>query len=201
MIATVLDSFAREAPGDAHLVFKHHPMDRGHRHYGRQIHETAVAAGVSERVHYVHDLHLPTLLRDARGVVLVNSTTGLSALFHGAPVKTLGRCLYDFAGLTHQGDLASFWGSPTRPDKDLYARFRNYLIGMTQVNGSFYSGQEVTLGNEQSTLRLAEAAPEVCDLPLTAVRDLVVRCRTCPWPCRVPTEVPLPTTFNCVAIP
>ena len=147
MISTVLGSFAREAPGDAHLVFKHHPLDRGHRHYGRQIAEAAVEAGVGGRVHYVHDLHLPTLLQCARGVVLVNSTTGLSALFHRAPVKTLGRCIYDLPGLTHQGDLASFWKAPERPDMRLFERFRHYLIGMTQVSGSFYSGRRIVLGD------------------------------------------------------
>jgi len=147
MISTVLFSFAREAPDDTHLVFKHHPLDRGHRHYGQQIADAAADAGVSGRVHYVHDLRLPALLQCARGVVLVNSTTGLSALFHRAPVKTLGRCIYDLPGLTHQGDLASFWKSPTRPDKRLFERFRNYLIGMTQVSGSFYSGRRIVLGD------------------------------------------------------
>jgi hypothetical protein len=130
-------------------VFKQHPLDRGHRDYGRQIAEAAAEAGVGGRVHYVHDLHLPTLLQCARGVVLVNSTTGLSALFHRAPVKTLGRCIYDLPGLTHQGDLASFWKSPERPDKRLFERFRNYLIGMTQVSGSFYSGQRIVLGDPE----------------------------------------------------
>lgn len=147
VIAAVLDSFARHAPPDVHLVFKHHPMDRGHRHYGRQIRESATEAGIEERVHYVHDLHLPTLLQCTRGVVLVNSTTGLSALFHRAPVKVLGRCIYDIPGLTHQGDLASFWHEPTKPDRELHDRFRNYLIALTQVQGSFYSGRPVVHGD------------------------------------------------------
>lgn len=143
VIATVLDSFARNAPSDAHLVFKHHPMDRGHRHYGRQIAESAAEAGILDRVHYVHDLHLPTLLQYARGVVVVNSTTGLSALYHRTPVKALGRCIYDIPGLTHQGELASFWQVPTAPDEQLHDQFRNYLIAVTQVYGSFYSGSPV----------------------------------------------------------
>lgn len=147
VIATILDSFARHAPPDVHLVFKHHPMDRGHRHYGRQIRESASEAGIEDRVHYVHDVHLPTLLIATRGVVLVNSTTGLSALFHRAPVKVLGRCIYDIPGLTHQGDLASFWASPEKPDQDLFLKYRNYLIATTQVQGSFYSGKPVVAGD------------------------------------------------------
>lgn len=147
VIAAILDSFAREAPPDAHLVFKHHPLDRGHRHYGKQIQESATESGIEDRVHYVHDLHLPTLLQCARGVVLVNSTTGISAMYHGAPIKVLGRCIYDLPGLTHQGDLASFWHQPTAPDSELYARFRSYLIATTQVQGSFYSGAPLAHGD------------------------------------------------------
>lgn len=147
VIAMVLDSFARHAPADAHLVFKHHPMDRGHRHYGRQIRESASEAGIEDRVHYVHDLHLPSLLQATRGVVLVNSTTGLSALYHGAPVKVLGECIYDIPGLTHQGDLTSFWRAPTQPDHVFYTQFRKYLIALTQVQGSFYSGRPVAHGD------------------------------------------------------
>lgn len=175
MIGTVLDSFAREAPPDVHLVFKHHPMDRGHRHYGRQIAQAATAAGIGERVHYVHDPHLPTLLKNARGAVLVNSTTGVSAMFHGTPVKVLGRCLYDLPGLTHQEDLASFWHNPKGPDPDLYERFRNYLIWMTQVIGSFYSGEDVVLGDERASLRLVRTAPPASEIASAATLGREVR--------------------------
>lgn len=150
-IAQVLNSFARSAPADCWLVFKHHPMDRGHRDYGRQIREQAEEAGVSGRVLYIHDQHLPSLLRATCGVVVINSTVGLSALFHGAPVKVLGRCVYDLPGLTHQGSLESFWKQPEKASRDFFRRYRDYLIHLTQVNGSFYSGESIVLGELTSS--------------------------------------------------
>ncbi|HQV12098.1 MAG TPA: hypothetical protein PKW52_12195 [Nitrospira sp.] len=147
-IAQVLNSFACSAPEDCYLVFKHHPMDRGHRNYGRQIMDQAEEAGLGDRVLYIHDQHLPTLLKAARGVVVINSTVGLSALLHGAPVKVLGRCIYDLNGLTHQGRLDSFWREPKSASPDVFSRYRDYLIHLTQVNGSFYSGEPVVFSGE-----------------------------------------------------
>lgn len=139
-IQSTLDSFVAHAPADTLLVFKHHPMDRGYKDYGAMISRAAAAAGAGARVLYVHDQHLPSLLDHARGVVVVNSTVGLSALHHGAPTKVCGRALYDMQGLTYQGTLDTFWqNAPAHPpDPALYRRFRNHLISRTQVNGSFY---------------------------------------------------------------
>jgi capsular polysaccharide export protein len=43
-------------------------------------------------------------------------------------------------GLTYQGDLDAFWMDSyhSQIDVKLYASFISYLVGMTQVNGSFY---------------------------------------------------------------
>lgn len=139
-IASTLRSFARHAPADTLLVFKHHPMDRGYRDYARAIQALASELQVGDRVLYIHDQHLPTLLEHALGVVVVNSTVGLSALFHGAPTKVCGTALYDMPGLTYQGALDDFWvqAAEHKPDAALYKRFRNHLIAATQINGSFY---------------------------------------------------------------
>lgn len=139
-IEDVISSFADSARNDDHLVFKHHPMDRGHRHYGKAIHIAAEAHQVTNRVHYVHDLHLPSLLHRTRGMVTINSTSGLSALYHGAPVKCLGKCLYDLPGLTHQGSLNHFWQSCTAPVGSEVLRLRSLLAQDALVSGSFYLG-------------------------------------------------------------
>jgi capsular polysaccharide export protein len=70
--------------------------------------------------------------------VLINSTVGLSALLHNIPTKTLGRAMYDMPGLTCQKPLEQFWHVPTPVDRELYDRYRNYLIEKSQLNGSFY---------------------------------------------------------------
>lgn len=51
---------------------------------------------------------LPALLRYGKGMVTLNSTSGLSALIHHMPVKVLGRVHYDIPGMTFQGSLADF---------------------------------------------------------------------------------------------
>ncbi|WP_237057853.1 capsule biosynthesis protein [Microbulbifer sediminum] len=137
-IDEVISSFAANAEPTAFLVIKHHPMDRGFCHYGRLIRTLAAQQGVKRRVIYCHDQHLPTLLDHARGVVTINSTVGISALLHRVPTKLLGRALYDIPGLTHGGDLASFWRDADAVDPQLFRRFRQYLYELTQLDGSFF---------------------------------------------------------------
>ncbi len=139
-IQDVLRSFAAHGPAESVLVFKHHPMDRGYCDYTHLITRLADELGVAERVLYIHDQHLPSLLDHTRGVVLINSTVGLSALLHGAATKVCGNALYDMPGLTYQGPLDDFWAAApdARPNEGLFRRFRAHLIEYTQLNGSFY---------------------------------------------------------------
>jgi capsular polysaccharide export protein len=86
-IEEVITSFAQHAEQKHHLVLKHHPMDRGYRHYGQLIQDLSRKFGVENRVHYFCDVHLPTLLKHSLGLVTINSTTGIQALYHHVPVK------------------------------------------------------------------------------------------------------------------
>ncbi|MBA4707394.1 capsule biosynthesis protein [Aquitalea aquatica] len=137
-ITEVITSFAHHAAHDQHLLLKHHPMDRGHRQYRQQIRQIALQLGVDQRVHYLHDAHLPSLLKASRGVITINSTVGLSALHHGKPVITLGSALYDMPGLTAQCQLAEFWRCIPVPDPQRYQQLRLSLLHHTQLNGAFY---------------------------------------------------------------
>jgi capsular polysaccharide export protein len=138
VIAEVMTSFAAHAPAMTELVIKHHPMDRAYRDYGPHITELTQRLRLDRRVRYVHDLHLPMLLKHARGVVTVNSTTGLQAMYHGTPVCVLGECLYAMPGLVHTGGLATFWRDPEPVELGLYKRFRAHVVKRTQLNASFY---------------------------------------------------------------
>lgn len=137
-IDDVLESFARHAPADSVLVFKHHPMDRGARHYGGRIARLRDRHQLGERVLYVHEVHLPTVLNHARGVVVINSTVGFSALLHAAPVKVMGRAIYDIPGLTCQEPLEHFWNHPGAVSKPLFNAFQRHVVATTQINGSFH---------------------------------------------------------------
>lgn len=138
-ITEVVESFAAHGAADIHLVIKHHPMDRAYTDHRQHIRRESRRLGVVGRVHYLHDQHLPTLLDHTRGVVTVNSTVGLQALHHGAPVVTLGDSVYGIPGLVYPGPLAQFWADPGRVDAALFAQFRRHLITHTQLNASFYA--------------------------------------------------------------
>lgn len=137
-IAEVVESFAKFAPHGTSLVFKHHPLDRGHRDYTWFIARLARELGVRGRVHYCCDTHLPSLIKSSIGMITINSTTALQSVYHQKPTKIMGRALYDVVGLTDQKSLDEFWSNPTPPDRGFYLKFREYLIEQTQLNGSFY---------------------------------------------------------------
>jgi capsular polysaccharide export protein len=140
-IGVVLRSFAAHGPDDARLIIKHHPLDRGRIDYSGFIRRLANSNGIADRVLTVHDVHLPTCLINASGTITVNSTVGISSLFHGTPTIALGKALYDMDGLTCKGMLLDrFWTEYTAPDRTLFEKFRASLIDHTQLTGSFYSG-------------------------------------------------------------
>jgi capsular polysaccharide export protein len=141
-VCRVVESFAAHAPNHTTLVIKHHPLDRGYHDYGLLVADLAQRHGLKSRLLYIHDQHLPTLFDHMLGAVVINSTVGFSALSHGAPVKTCGVAIYDIPGLTFQKSLDEFWSEAQgfRPDRELFARFRAYVIDQTQITGSFYKG-------------------------------------------------------------
>jgi capsular polysaccharide export protein len=139
-IRGVVESFAAHAPEDTVLTIKHHPMDRGYNDYTDLLRRLGEEFSIAARLLYVHDLHLPSLLHHARGAVLINSTVGLSALFHKCPLKVCGDAIYAMKGLVYQDSLDGFWGNAAdmEIDYELFKRFRSYVIETTQLNGSFY---------------------------------------------------------------
>jgi capsular polysaccharide export protein len=137
-VRNVLRSFAKGANKEVHIIFKHHPMDRGFNHYGELIRKLSKKYGIEDRVHYVFDIPMPIFLRKAKGMVVINSTSGLSALLHNLPVKALGQAPYSFEGLTDQQSLSRFWGNPQKPDSNVFKAYRSYLLCKTQLNANFY---------------------------------------------------------------
>ena len=129
------------------LVIKHHPMDRGHVNYKQYINKLAKELGISQQVDYIHDQHLPTLLKACKGIVTINSTTALQAFYHEAPVKVMGNAFFNMPGLTDQKTLAEFWVNPEKPDMEFADRFRGYLLDHGQINGSFYCQFRFTCDN------------------------------------------------------
>lgn len=134
----VLDSFATAAPPDLHLVVKGHPLDAGVDDLEAETARLSAARGVAGRVHYLDGGALADLCRASKGLVVNNSSAGLSALGFGTPVEVLGEAFFDMEGLTDPRPLDQFWSGPRAPDPDLFARFRTWVIDNTQINGGFH---------------------------------------------------------------
>lgn len=150
-INDVMYSFSKKAAPTDFLVFKHHPMDRGHRLYGPLIKKLGKQYGVSNRVIYVHDLPMPKMLTHAKAVITINSTAGISALIHNKPLKVMGRALYDIKGLTYQGHLNQYWSAQFKPDAKLFKKFSMYLRVNTQINAVFYGRKSPEMVQYQVT--------------------------------------------------
>ncbi len=138
-IELFMHSFAKFAPPRTQLIIKHHPVDRGRKNYTKYINILSEKLDIKDRVITIHDLHLPTCLKNAIGTITINSTVGISSLYHHTPTIVLGNAIYDIEGLTCKGMLLDdFWKEYKRPDEELFENFRRFLIDKTQLNGSFY---------------------------------------------------------------
>ena len=136
-LTSLVASFASHAPDRALLVVKLHPLDNGWTPWPRLVAEAAEAAGAADRVVYLDGGDLDGMLVRASGVVVVNSTVGLTALKAGAPVKALGTAIYDLVGLCFQGPLDEFWAGGRPADPARLATFLSALAHAIQVPGGF----------------------------------------------------------------
>lgn len=135
----VLESFAANAPGHHHIVFKAHPLEDGRSRQRQDILDKAKALGISDRVYHVPGGKLAQLLGHARSVVTVNSTSAQQALWRGLPVKVMGRSVFDKPQLVSEQTLDEFFIYPKRPNRNVYHRYRDYLLETSQVPGGFYA--------------------------------------------------------------
>jgi capsular polysaccharide export protein len=138
-IIEVLESYSKHCSKDISLVFKHHPIDRGRKNYTKFIKQQADILGIKANILIFHEIHLPTCLKNAIGTITINSTVGLSSIYHKTPTITLGNAIYNIEGLTNKNiSLDEFWNNYKSPDMAIYRKYRNYIIEQTQLNGSFY---------------------------------------------------------------
>lgn len=141
----VIDSFARAAPEHFHLVIKQHPLDNGLVNWRRFVARRTRRHGITDRVHFIAGGNIGDMVRQARGVVTVNSTTGTLALSAGVPVKVLGRAIYDMEGVTDQRLLDDFWSQQDAPDPDIYDAFCRTLLDRCLIRGGFASEEGLRL--------------------------------------------------------
>ncbi|MEO1611117.1 MAG: capsular biosynthesis protein, partial [Pseudomonadota bacterium] len=146
MLERAIASFAANAPADAALVVKIHPLDHGWTNWRAMAKAAAAKAGVRDRVIFFDGGDLDAMLARCAGVVVANSTVGLTALQAGAPVIAVGKAIYDLPGLTFAGDLDAFWTNAAPPDRERVETFLAAL-GAIQTPGGF-DGEGALVGAE-----------------------------------------------------
>lgn len=165
-MAEVLDSFARNAPGGSHLVFKLHPLDPGLKRWRARIRRLAVAAGVGTRAHFVDGGDLEALIAGSAGVVTINSTVGLRSLELRRATIALGEAIYRVPGLAFGGTLDDFWERAQAPEEDLVEATLRLLGAMLHVRGSYYDPRGIEAAAEAIAYRLHHG---MVNVPLAAV--------------------------------
>jgi capsular polysaccharide export protein len=138
VINEVIPSFAQHAPSDAMLVVKLHPLDKGLVNIPHLIETLSEKYQLQQRVVFMDGGNIEWLVKNAVGVVTVNSTVGLMAIQFKVKAKILGYAFYNKKDLCFNGTLDDFWRSDFQPDHDLCQSFYHYLMDKTQVNGGLY---------------------------------------------------------------
>lgn len=166
LITAAIKSFALYADPADILVFKGHPMDRGHFPYASLISEMARLADVADRVRFIDDGSIGLMIRHAKGLIVVNSTSGLSALHHGTPLLCLGETFYNKPELV-SGDgsaraLDAFWRTPRAPDPQAAKKMLAAIRAQALINGNFYlrPGFDITFRNILSRLESSRVEVE-----------------------------------------
>ncbi|KON64234.1 capsule polysaccharide biosynthesis protein [Komagataeibacter europaeus] len=158
-IRIVLNSFARNAPEDLFLLVKELPLDNGVKDWRKLVYTVARQLGIANRVRYLETGDIAQLVRVAKGVVTINSTTGTLALICNVPVITLGQAIYDIPDITDQGSLDHFWGAPTPPDPATFEAFRRVLIDRCLIEGGFFSPEGLALLVQGTLRRIQRTTP------------------------------------------
>lgn len=157
LISSTITSFARSAPKDTRLVFKIHPMERGHNVYTPLIRATAAALGVGERVDVIDIGSMGLLARHAAGMITINSSSGLSAIFHGTPLLVIGRAIYANPVLATcangNPDFDCFWREGFVADGPLRTRYLQWVTETCLVPGDYY----VQSGMETACIQILES--------------------------------------------
>lgn len=157
LLELVIGSFARRAEPSARLVVKIHPFDNGLISWSRVAKRFAKQFGVTGRVSVIRGGNLDRLVRAARGLVTINSTTAVHALRIGCPVIALGDAIYDLPGLTHQSGIERFWGAAEAPDRSFFEDWCRALAAEIQVRGSQMNPEGRAAAAEEIVRRIEAA--------------------------------------------
>lgn len=155
-IAEVIASFAHHADPAAGLLIKVHPWDPGLKDWAGLVGKLAARHGVAGRVRYLDGGSLEAMIRQSRGMVTINSTSGIQALCLDTPVIALGQAIFDVPGLTFQGGLDAFWTRAEPPERQLRDAYIDAMAATLQIRGVFYRRPGLDAAVAEAVQRLHE---------------------------------------------
>lgn len=142
-----LKSFAQSAPPRHRLVFKIHPLERGHSRDHQLVRQTARMLGIEDRVDVLDAGSLGLLTRHAAGMITINSTSGISAIYHGVPLMVVGEAFYandELATCAHgKPDFDAFWAGGHVADEGLRRRYLSWIRHACLKPGDFYAREGI----------------------------------------------------------
>lgn len=143
LIQATLQSFARSAPKSSRLVYKVHPMSRGHSSDHKLIENLAKFYGIHDRTIILHEGSLGEIAKNSAGMITINSTSGLSAIHHGIPLLTMGKSIYAHPSLCSlaedEAKIDAFWTEGTVANQDLRSGFIAHIRRTALIPGDFYA--------------------------------------------------------------
>lgn len=136
----------------ARLVFKLHPLDGEAGRRARLIRDTARRHGVDDEVLVFHSGSMATMTQHSDGMIIVNSTSGFSALHHGVPLLVLGDAVFRNEALASCGDderaIERFMTERFVAEEDLRRHYLEYLAAHALVPGDFYDRNAMKVAAE-----------------------------------------------------
>lgn len=151
----IIESYAKNCSRDVSLIIKNHPCDLGIRKWEKIIKKIAKEYNVENFIYFVDGgTSLDKFLKHSKGLITVNSTSGLRALQLDCPVKTLSQAVYNINGMTYQGKLDDFWKNMTKPLSKNIDAFINVLALKYHIRGVFFKEPGMSNGIYEFTNKL-----------------------------------------------
>lgn len=147
LIIVAIASFATSAPKSMRLVFKIHPLERGHSRYDRLIYSLSILHSVQDRIDIIDTGSLGLLVRHSVGMLTINSTSGLSAIAHAIPLLVTGQAIYsntDFCvTASTKKEFDNFWCNSSLPDKKKCQQYLSWLKDNSLTKGDYYAREGI----------------------------------------------------------
>jgi len=141
----IIKSFKLNSLQNDKLLIKLHPYSLGYKDYELFLNKLVAKYDLKERVFYIRTGDVGFIIKKSKGVVTINSTVGLSTLYHKKPLKIMGDSIYDIIDISDNKHIDMFWKEPCVGNFKLIENFLLEIFYKSQFKGSFYKDNTINL--------------------------------------------------------